>query len=35
MVLFAGKPLPTAVVTKPGGPIGGSSATDGWKQGTW
>ena len=33
MVLLAGKPLPTTVETKPGGPMGGSSATDGWKHG--
>src|ERR1700674_1656785 len=32
---FAGKPVPTTFVTKPGGPIGGSGATDGWKQGIW
>src|ERR1700694_6277372 len=35
IVAFAGKPVPTTFVTKPGGPIGGSSATDGWKQGIW
>src|SRR5438034_536627 len=30
IVVLGGKPLPATLVTKPGGPIGGLSATDGW-----
>src|SRR5437899_559744 len=32
IVVLGRKPLPTPLVTRRGGPIGGFSATDGWKQ---